>query len=184
MEQNRHYRGGQRQRTQTEQYYVDGNTIRKAAPLPKYRPKARPDRQAQQKRSVQTAQLERQRQINQRIAMRNREKALRIDWKYTMFLCAAVLSVLVSCVLYLSVQSQLTQKNSEISNLRSELAALTDANSATRERINEAVDLEFVKKYATEQLGMVYPTEDQIMTYQSSDEDYVKQYLDIPQSTD
>ena len=57
-----------------------------------------------------------------------------------------------------------------------------DANSATQERINDAIDLEYVKDYATNKLGMVYPSEDQIIKYKSGSDDYVKQYQDIPQS--
>lgn len=132
----------------------------------------------------QSAVSEKQRRVNQRIAMRNREKALKIDWKYTLFLCTAVLIVLGSCVMYLSAQTKITQKTSNIAALRSELNTLTDANVAARERINEAVDLEYVREYATEKLDMVYPTQDQIVKYQSSTEDYVKQHQDIPQSGD
>lgn len=120
--------------------------------------------------------------MNQRIAMRNREKALKLDLKYTLFLGISVIFVLISCVLYLNLQNQMTQKSSKIASLTSELATLTDANSAARERISSAVDLEYVYKYATEKLGMAPPIQSQIIKYQSSDEDYVKQFQDIPQS--
>lgn len=120
--------------------------------------------------------------MNQRIAMRNREKALKLDLKYTLFLGISVVLVLISCVLYLNLQNQMTQKSNKIASLTSELATLTDANSATKERINSAVDLEYVYKYATEKLGMAAPSQSQIIKYQSSDEDYVKQFQDIPQS--
>lgn len=71
--------------------------------------------------------------------MRNREKALKLDLKYTLFLGISVVFVLISCVLYLNLQNQMTQKSSQIASLTSELATLTDANSAARERINSAV---------------------------------------------
>jgi len=125
---------------------------------------------------------EKQRRVRQLMAMRNREKALKLDWKYTLFLVLAVIVTLGSCVFYLTTQSAVSQKNKEVTELKSELSLLTDTNSATRERINDSIDLEAVRKYATEQLGMVYPSENQIVEYQSSEEDYVKQYQDIPQS--
>ena len=156
-------------------YYVEGSSVRKTAPSP-YR---------QQSKGTGTGRsmaIDKRRQVNQRIAMRNREKALKLDLKYTLFLGISVVFVLISCVLYLNLQNQMTQKSSQIASLTNELATLTDANSAARERINSAVDLEYVYQYATEKLGMSAPDKSQIIKYQSSDEDYVKQFQDIPQS--
>lgn len=208
MEQRKHYEGRQKQHRAYGEYYTDGSTARKVVPVqqehtkhkkaagqntalkasavpktPKHKsahPNQDPKKAHLERQRM--AQLEKQRQVNQEVAMRNRERALKIDWKYTIFLCGAVLAVLLSCVLYLSLQTELTQKNSDISSLRSELNTLTDANSATQERINDAIDLEYVKEYATKNLGMGYPTKDQIIKYKSSSDDYVKQYQDIPQS--
>ena len=208
MEQRKHYEGRQKQHMAYGNYYTDGTAARKVAPMqqertryrnadrqntavrgsavpkkPAYEPsKPQMDPKKAHLERQKMLQMEKQRQVNQKIAMRNREKALKIDWKYTIFLCGAVLAVLLSCVLYLSVQTELTQKSSDISSLRSELTTLMDANSATQERINDSIDLEYVKEYATNNLGMVYPSESQIIKYKSGSDDYVKQYQDIPQS--
>lgn len=193
MESNKHYRGGQRSVSYRD-YYVDGSAVRKTQPRPgnmtatpkrQAHPQQRPESPRKQRAAVNhNKHAEKQRRVNQRIAMRNREKAFKIDWKYTLFLCVAVGAALFSCVIYLTTQSAVTQKNQEVTALKSELSLLMDTNSATRERINDAIDLEYVREYATEVLGMVYPTESQIVTYKSSDDDYVKQYQDIPQSGD
>lgn len=207
MEQRKHYTSPSRHSASYGRYYTEGSTARKVVEMPERsyrsssvrrrydhdlpgRPKTSPDiyspkrnRQAQLERQ-RLAQKEKQRRVNQTIAMRNREKALKIDWKYTLFLCGAVLIVLLSCVNYLSIQTQITQKSTQLSSLKSELSTLTDLNSSTQERINDAIDLEYVKTYATEKLGMDYPTESQIVKYKSSADDYVKQYQDIPQSND
>lgn len=192
MESNKHYRGGQRKSVSYRGYYVDGSAAKKVAAQPERvtttpkrqtRPQHGPARTVKHQTSVQNRKhAEKQKRVNQTIAMRNREKAFKLDWKYTLFLCVAVIAVLGSCVVYLTTQSAVTQKNQEVTSLKTELSLLTDTNSATRERINDAIDLEYVREYATEVLGMVYPSESQIVYYQSTDDDYVKQYQDIPQS--
>lgn len=200
MVNNKNYRDSRRSGMSYRNYYVDGSAVRKTAQFPE-RTKTpgrtaapgrtgRPDPQRRHaaqpvhhKQAVRNSEhADQKRRVNQRIAMRNREKAFKLDLRYTLFLCIAVIAALGSCVVYLSAQSAVSQKSSEIAALKSQLSTLTEANSVTRERINDAIDLEYVREYATEVLGMVYPTENQIITYQSSDDDFVKQYQDIPQS--
>lgn len=186
MENNKRYANNRRQAPYSRSYYVDGNAVRKAAPAP-YRtnPNSRPSqkrRPEEQRADQQRRYADRQRQVNQRIAMQNREKALRLDLRYTIFLGFAVIIMLASCVFYLNLQNTATQKNKTITALKSELASLEEINVATKERINDAIDLERVRKYATETLGMVNPDKSQIITYHSSDDDYVKQYQDIPKT--
>lgn len=151
--------------------YVDGSTVRKLEAVPK----AYPARKA-----VPARRLEKQRQENQRIAQRNREKALRIDLGYLFFLGAAVVVTLASCIWYLSLQNTVTRTGKEVAVMKSEVASLADENMATQERINSSIDLGEVYDTATGELGMVYTKEDQIIHYKSSNSDYVKQYGDIP----
>lgn len=159
--------------------YVDGNTVRKLEPAPyeketKTREQLRREREEKRRREVKAR--------NQEIAVRNRARVLKIDLKYTLFLGIAVVATLFMCIYYLSLQSQLTAKNKTISSLKSELTTLTDANQATQERLNNAIDLEKVFNMATNELGMGYPSKNQIIYYSGSSDDYVKQYKDIPQS--
>lgn len=208
MESNRR-QTGRRAASYGKSYYIEGSSVRKTAPSPYRRQPegtraargaavrssrnfaaegnkkaaARPGYAAPIHRSAEQHIADKRRQVNQRIAMRNREKALKLDLKYTVFLGISVIFVLISCVLYLNLQNQMTQKNNEIASLKSELNTLTDANIAARERINDAVDLDYVYQYATEKLGMIQPNAGQIVKYRSNDEDYVKQFQDIPQSS-
>ena len=193
MESNRR-RTGSRQSAGNQRYYiVEGSAARKTAPSPyKRQPEGtrtvrktavtRPVRPSRPQSEFQRVQAEKKRQVNQRIAMRNREKALKLDLKYTLFLGISVIFVIISCVVYLNLQNQMTQRSNEIASLKSQLNTLTDANVAARERISDAVNLDEVYQYATGTLGMVSPGPDQIITYRSNDEDYVKQFQDIPQS--
>lgn len=166
--------------------YIDGNTVRKLEPAP-YRPH-RPEREnipGDHKHAPQPdRQKLRRQQAHQEIAARNQARVAKMDLKYTLFLGMAVVTTLLVCVFYLSLQSQLTQQSKSITKLKQQLNTVTDANLATQERINSAIDLEKVYKIATEEMGMVYASEDQIVYYVSNDNDYVKQYKDIPQSGD
>lgn len=40
--------------------------------------------------------------------------------------------------------------------------------------------MEHVKDVAMNELGMVYASKDQIVTYEENDSDYVRQYTDVP----
>ena len=166
--------------------YVDGNTVRKLEPSPyeleRERRRREQIRRQRARRAREAARREALREQNQEIAVKNRAKVLKIDLKYTLFLGIAVVATLFMCIYYLSLQSQLTSQNKTIASLKSELTALTDENLATQERLNNAIDLEAVFNTATSELGMSYPSQDQIIYYSGSGDDYVKQYREIPQS--
>ena len=157
--------------------YVDGNTVRKLEPAP-----YETERERRQREQVRRERAKRAQEAKRREARRAKNQALKIDLKYTLFLGIAVAATLVMCIYYLSLQSQMTSQNKKIASLKSELTALVDENQATQERLNNAIDLEAVFETATTALGMDYPSQDQIIYYSGSGDDYVKQYKEIPQS--
>ncbi len=53
-------------------------------------------------------------------------------------------------------------------------------NDATETRINTSIDLDYIYKVATEELGMVYANRDQVLLYDKTESEYVRQYEDIP----
>lgn len=115
-----------------------------------------------------------------RAARRNREKALQMNAGYVLFLAAATAITLAASIAYLMFQSDITNKISNIAKLESQLADLKSDNDEAYGRVTRSVDLEYVKQVAIEELGMVYATEDQVVLYKSLDDDYVRQYKDIP----
>jgi len=158
--------------------YIDGSTVRKLETTPRRRRK--PDERTNSRPRQSDRQKEKQRQINQNIAKRNREKAAKLNLGYTLFLGVAVIVTLITCIFYLNLNNIATQKSSEITLLKQELNTITDANVATAERINSAIDLETVLEQA-KALGMNYPDASQIVYYNGTDnEDYVRQYQGIP----
>lgn len=145
--------------------YVHGNTVRKIAPA--YAPQ-KPQRDTQSRPKINHT------------VRRNQEKALHMDLPYVIVLTLAALSALYLCVGYLHVQSSITGRIHNIELLEQELEQLKSENDALATRINTYVDLDHVYKVATEELGMVYANRDQVLLYDKTESEYVRQYEDIP----
>ena len=144
--------------------YVYGNTARNIMPA------------QQPKRSVR----EERRPVMNHTVRRNQEKALHMDLPYVIMLTLAAVCVLSICVSYLQVQSSISTRIHNIETLEQELELLKSENDALQTRINTSVDLEHVYKIATEELGMVYANRYQILLYDKTESEYVRQYEDIP----
>ena len=96
-----------------------------------------------------------------------------------MLTIAAVITLCL-CVNYLHLQSSITASIHEISDREVQLEKLKTENDALQMSINTSVDLDHVYKVATEELGMVYANKDQILHYDKTESEYVRQNEDIP----
>ena len=153
-------------RNHQRDYYIEGNTARKLYTAPR-----------QVERPVRRE--ERERHVNERV-QRNTNRAKAFDLKYTVALVAATAILFVSCVSMLSLQADITEQRRQIAALESNLTELTDTNNETSKRLESSVDLTKVYDVATGELGMVYPKTGQVISYEASNPDYVKQYKDVP----
>ena len=151
---------------QTEEY-VEGNTVRKVERVPRYEEQ---ERGHQQKRNVSHTVTVR----------RNQEKALQMNLFSVLLLTVAVICTLYICVSYLKLQSSVTARLNHIESLEESIEKLKGDNDALLTRINTSVDLDYVYKVATEELGMVYASKDQVRLYNKTESEYVRQYEDIP----
>lgn len=148
-----------------QQEYVHGNTVRKI------KPETAPVRQAPKKQHHTKTDY---------TIRRNKEKALQIDLPYLVALVAAACCALYLCVNYLHIQSSITAKINKIEKLEQEVESIKSENDALAIRINTYVDLDHVFQVATEELGMVYAKKDQVLLYDKTESEYVRQYEDIP----
>lgn len=149
-----------------QQYYIQGNTARKLNTVPKTH-----------ERPVEREVKERQ--VNQRIN-KNVNRARAFDLRYTVLLMVATVFLFGSCVYMLSVQASITEQRREIAMLESNLNTLTDNNNETSKRLDSSVNLPEIYEVATKELGMVYPKAGQVLSYEASNPDYVKQFEDVP----
>ena len=155
-----------RERTQSKNYkkqvrgqYVYGNTVRKTAPERQRRSDLTPVRGGNIKRST--------------------EKRGVVNAGYMLFLTLMMCVTGYFCVSYLNLTSSITNDLSTIAKLEAEVNSLKAENDDYENRINGTVDLEEIKKKAMNDLGMQYASEDQIISYESDDTDYVRQYITL-----
>lgn len=165
------------QQTRRQLNYIDGTAARQmyAAPV---RRVSQP--QPQRRVSPQPRPQERP-QVRRRVTAQTK-KTLAFSAGYMMFMITMVCLVVASCVLMLYMNTKISTQQNNISALEAELEKIEDDNAAHRLRLNNMYTLDDIYNVATNELGMVYAKKGQIIYYDSANEDYVKQYQDIPSS--
>ena len=147
--------------TDRRQRYIEANTVRKIQPV------ERPERRQEPKRQ-------------HRNHPHRKESIQYVNVFYTVFLAAAACMVLWSCVNYLQLQAETTSRIKNISAQEMQLEELRKENDDNYTRIMTAVDLDYIKDVAINELGMVYAGEDQVILYDGGTRDYVRQSGEIP----
>lgn len=104
----------------------------------------------------------------------NREKAKHMNIGYVLFLVAALFLCAMVLINYIQSQAELTAKISEISQLEKELNTIKRSNDEEIERLESSINLEEIKRRAITELGMLYANKNQIIIYQSPDQDYMR----------
>lgn len=146
-------------------YSIEGNAARKLHAVPGYQEVERPDQRQQTRREIQ-----KRRKINSSM-----------DIVSMLILTFAIAVTVYVCLEYLSVQSHISQMDKEIVQLESELIKIRNENTSALSEIKTSLDLDYIYDVATKELGMVYPNKNQVIAYESTLSDYVRQYKDIPE---
>ncbi len=140
--------------------YVEGNTVRKITPVERPERRQRP-----------------QRQVHRHV---KQESVRYVNIFYAIFIMAAACMVLWSCINYLQLHAEKTSRVKNIAALEVQLEELKKENDDNYTRIITAVDLDYVKDIAINELGMVYANSDQVILYDGGTKDYVRQNGEIP----
>ncbi|MCI8275496.1 MAG: cell division protein FtsL [Lachnospiraceae bacterium] len=143
-------------------YVIEGNTARELAP-----------------RELPTPEEQWEEQVRRR--PKTRERVMPMSPTFVMLLAFASALMLAVCVYYLQVRVSIYGRTGNIQTMEQELKELKDANEAARSRIEAASDIKQIYKTATEELGMVYPEDSQIIRYDRTESEYVQQYEKIPE---
>ena len=165
-------------------YYQSGNTVRQEEvyedywdPYVENYAEEIPEESERERR-----RREDKRRRNHRKIRKNREKAMHMSLPYVMMLSVAtVLSVFV-CYHSLQLQSDITAAKRNVQELQISVSKLKAANNAAEDSIKIYTDLDYIYKVATKKLGMTYPSEDQVIRFDRTESEYVRQYEDIPTS--
>ena len=140
--------------------YIYGSAAPKVEPIPQRRPRVederRTNRGVQSKPHVQS-------------------KAVRVNIPLLALSLVAFAMIGFMVIQYISLNSEISVLTSSIASLERSVNELRDENDEYRSRIMSNVDLEKVREVAIMDLGMVYASENQIITYDSQIDDYVEQ---------
>ena len=141
-------------------YYVEGNVVRR------------------EERVYETYGESRER-VSERVR-RNRAKARQMSVPYVVMLTLAMAVSVVICYQMLTLKADIISSKQHIVTLQNQLDALRLSNNAAEGSIAIFTDLDHIYKVATEEMGMVYPTEDQVIRFDKTESEYVRQYENIP----
>lgn len=145
-------------------YYTDGSAARVLEPEYAPRQRKRPRHTAEDKKAYREAP---------------RSACVSINMPLTLLLVAAVaISVFVG-YRYLCLKSSLDVHMTEIKTLETRLDTLRTENDALEKSIDTSVDLNEIYNIATTKLGMVRAGQGNIIQYDKTESEYVKQYEDI-----
>ena len=138
--------------------YIDGNTVRELEPY------------------VIPEQVERQRirqQQRRAEVSRNRQRQLVIDAGYMLFLTVAVVVTLLVCINFLRLKADVQSATGRLTAAKEEVMDLKAKNDAAYNKALTSVNLEEIRKIATTELGMVPAKKEQIVRFDSNQDDYM-----------
>ncbi len=162
------YDDSRQNRRRATEAYTEGNTVRVMRPeeMPSRREKTYRDEQEEQRRKARIR--------------RNRDKALQMSPSFVLFVSLAAVCVLFVCVRYMRVQTSIVSTMNAIEEAEAQLEEIKADNDLLAAQIRTNVDLDEIYRVATEELGMVRPNDDQILYYDKTESEYVRQYESIP----
>ncbi len=144
-------------------YYVEGNVVRKVEAMPVSAPHS----------------VEREESRIQNRRQQKAEAQIQLGWAYVVVVALSVALALAACIGYLYLKAEVASTTKSISSLESQIQELTVENNDALARLEASVDLTAIRTQALE-LGMNYPTEEQIIYYSVDNSDFMNQYQNIP----
>lgn len=124
-------------------------------------------------------EFERRRQRQHRPKRQPKPK-VRVDKVAVCFTCLTFLAVMTAGIIYVRLQFQSTYLNKNVVNLQSEVVEMEKENAAAERELDNAVDLTAIYNRATNELGMVAATEEQMDTYESRKSTQIRRHGTIP----
>ena len=144
--------------TRNSRAYVEGNTVRRLDTLPEYQP---------------------QRERREKPRQKPKNVLVMSPW-YVLFLVGSVMITLGVFVMYIQLQTDINKRMSEITAVEEKILDLKTKNDALLTLVETSVNMEEVKDIAINQMGMVYPEQEQVKSFSIDVDDYMNQYRDIP----
>jgi len=159
--------------SQGTRYITEGNTVRVV------RTEADPFYEREVRRKL-AMERHRQRQKEEAASARRR-KSISIAFPVLVALCLCVSAFLFIGFRYLSLQASVERHQASVRALETELENRKIENDALEQSIETDVDLSFVYDVAINKLGMVHAGVDNVIRYDKTESQYVRQYEQIPE---
>ena len=147
------------------EYMIDGTAARQLQVVPDY--------EREQEQTLRPVREERPR--------RAPKVSHGIDFVSMILLVATMAITLYMCYNYLQVQGNIVQLERDVANLEQELDIVLAENAAAEDGLNSLVNWDEVYRVAVGELGMVYPNNNEVITYRATENGHVIQYKDIPE---
>lgn len=127
-----------------------------------------------------------ERQIERKPAKKQRRRVLPrnavdiIPVAYVFAVAAACVCILLCSVMYIHAKTEVTSLTKSVSSLQTTLESVRQENQDIQNEITTCTSLETIYREAVGKLGMVPAEDSQIIYYDQSDSEYVRQKEDIP----
>ena len=154
--------------------YINDNLARK----PENYAQAAPVRREKPEQPVYTHE-HKQPHVRTTTGAKNQGLNASFGFAFTVVMAAAMVVIFLTLVNFISLNIDISHKSKQIASLRKELSTVTMENDNMEMAINSSIDYDYIYKTATEELGMVYASQSQIVTYDHEDSEYVVQYKDV-----
>lgn len=112
----------------------------------------------------------------------SRRKVMHMNRNYVAFLAVATMVAAFACVMYLSLQEQISERSRQITALQREIVEAKEANTTRYNAVMNSMNLEEIRNIAIHEFGMVNATPEQIIMYKSPTGNMIMKYADIPES--
>ena len=99
---------------------------------------------------------------------------------YVFALTLASIALVAVSTRYLEARNGINDSARTVRMLENQLESLRESNSGLRKSISTYMDLDYIYKTATEEMGMVPAKEDQVIYFDRTESEYVRQNEDIP----
>ena len=112
----------------------------------------------------------------------SRRKVMHMNRNYVAFLAVATIVAAFACVMYLSLQAEISERSSYITSLQQDIVDAKEANTTKYNAIMNSMNLEEIRNIAINEFGMINATPEQIIMYKSPTGSMITKYADIPES--
>ncbi len=143
--------------------YAEGNTLRRVERI------TVPKENEQQRKKTINVQ-----------ARKNRARAMELTAVHAAVLMTATLVISIFCCRLLLLQSQVIRIKKDIRQTQAMITEYRTLSDSLEDSMKLSLDLDYVYRVATQKLGMVYPTEEQVIRFDRTELEYVRQFEEIP----